>query len=205
MRDAGDWEEAAKALRWTSDRVSNGEYFNYKYLWMDEHTDAMFNRMRGNSLLFQTIGSFTHWMYPQGKHFVPWDHFIPINYNQSDLLEKLEWAFRAVLIGTWAYVCTLYSSNVFVGSPYSRSYQHRSLQLNILYNMYSFRSMFRDLQDWHPFAPLHTRHVMKFSHHSGWGFRSLNIVSSSSSSCSSSYFESCERGDVSSFVANVGC
>ena len=94
MRDAGDWEEAAKALRWTSDRVSNGEYFNYKYLWMDEHTDAMFNRMRGNSLLFQTIGSFTHWMYPRGKVFVPWDHFIPINYNQSDLLEKLEWALQ---------------------------------------------------------------------------------------------------------------
>merc|ERR1711939_544598 len=54
----------------------------------------MFNRMRGNSLLFQTLGSFTHWMYPRSKHLQPWAHFIPINYNQSDLLEKLEWALH---------------------------------------------------------------------------------------------------------------
>ena len=39
--------------------------------------------MRGNSLLFQTVGQFTHWMLPHGTCVKPWEHFIPVHYNQS--------------------------------------------------------------------------------------------------------------------------
>lgn len=74
--------------------ASDAFFYDHKYLWVDEHTDAGFHRVRGNSLLFQTVGSFTHWMMPRGTCLKPWEHFVPVPYNQSSLLELLRWAFR---------------------------------------------------------------------------------------------------------------
>eukprot|EP00933_Yihiella_yeosuensis_P003494 TRINITY_DN10639_c1_g2_i1.p1 TRINITY_DN10639_c1_g2~~TRINITY_DN10639_c1_g2_i1.p1 ORF type:complete len:226 (-),score=32.58 TRINITY_DN10639_c1_g2_i1:401-991(-) len=72
--------------------TANVDFFAYKYLWLDEHTDAGFTRMRSNSLIFQTIGSMTHWMFPRSPWFQPWEHYIPVAYNQSDLIKNLIWA-----------------------------------------------------------------------------------------------------------------
>lgn len=87
-------KEAARRWGWldVGERPSHEDFFAYKYGWNDEHTDAMFWRMRGNSLQFLTMGQYTHWLLPHGATLRPFEHFLPVRHDQSDLLEQLKWA-----------------------------------------------------------------------------------------------------------------
>merc|ERR1712216_700955 len=64
----------------------------YKYGWNDEHSDAIFWKLRGNSLQFITMGRYTHWLLPHGVKLRPFEHFLPVRHDQSNLLEQIQWA-----------------------------------------------------------------------------------------------------------------
>merc|ERR1712046_47206 len=73
-------------------RPDHEDFISFKYLWNDEHSDAVFWRLRGNSLQFLTVGSYAHWLLPHGVTLQPFEHYIPVQHDQSDLLEKIYWA-----------------------------------------------------------------------------------------------------------------
>jgi hypothetical protein len=87
-------QDVARRWGWLDDgnRPAHEEFFAYKYGWNDEHTDAIFWRLRGNSLQFLTMGQYTHWLLPHGATLRPFEHFLPVRHDQGNLLEQLRWA-----------------------------------------------------------------------------------------------------------------
>lgn len=103
-------EKVAEDQGWLAPSASYEDFLKRKYLWNDEHTDAIFWRFQSNSLNFLTVGSFTSWLLPGDKSSTrmlePCDvlseafafdpakpcHYIPVLHDQSDLMPKLEWA-----------------------------------------------------------------------------------------------------------------
>jgi hypothetical protein len=86
MIDARSGEDAPLTL---------GNMLQYKYQididGMANSWDGFFWKLYSNSLVFKVTSHWEQWFY---KDLKPWVHYIPVTYDLSDLLEKLEWAIQ---------------------------------------------------------------------------------------------------------------
>ena len=73
--------------------VSRSEQLQYKYLLdVDGEVNAwsgLFWKLYSNSVVFKVNSHYEQWYYPRLK---PWEHYIPVSGDLSDLEEKYDWA-----------------------------------------------------------------------------------------------------------------
>ena len=93
IHTAPDFVEMMLAQGLTSPPVQKESHLRYKYLIdIDGNTctyERLFWLLLSNSVVLKQMTDNVQWYY---KALRPWEHYIPVNSDLSDLFEKLEWA-----------------------------------------------------------------------------------------------------------------
>ncbi|XP_034949394.1 protein O-glucosyltransferase 2-like [Chelonus insularis] len=72
--------------------ISFFDFFKYKYQLNIDGTVAAYRQpylLAGDSLVFKQTSKYYEFFY---HHLIPHEHYVPVNHNLSDLVEKVKWA-----------------------------------------------------------------------------------------------------------------
>lgn len=78
--------------RWWSEHISVKEFLKYKYILsvQGHDKDSGLNwKLNSNSVVLMNKPVYTSWL--MESKLVPWIHYVPLNSNFTDLIEKIEW------------------------------------------------------------------------------------------------------------------